>query len=223
MQRCLIVSGGWAPHRPFEAGERVRRLLEEDGFDVLHRDRLEAYDEEDLSAFDLIVPNWTVGDMSVPTAKRLWSAIEAGVGLGGFHGGMADGFRSSDRFRYMVGGAYVAEPGGVCRYRVEITRPDDPITAGIADFDYVSEQYYLHTDPANEMLAVTRFTDAAHAWIDGVVMPVAWKKRFGRGRVFFSALGHVPEEFDHPAMATILRRGLRWASRSSLNAPSRRP
>jgi len=45
-------------------------------------------------------------------------------------------------------------------------------------------------------------------------MPTVWKKPFGHGRVFFSALGHVPEEFDNPSMSLILRRGLNWASRA---------
>ncbi len=213
MKRCLIVSGGYAPHQAPAAADRVARLLEPEGFQVTLRDDLSAYDIEDLTSYDLIVPNWTVGDMSVDTAKRLWAAISSGVGLGGFHGGMVDGFRGSDRFRYMIGGSYVAEPGGIRDYCVEITRPDDPVVAGIADFAYRSEQYYMHVDPAVEVLAVTRFDDAHHPWIKGVVMPSIWKKSFGAGRVFFSALGHVPEEFDDPSMSTILKRGLVWASR----------
>lgn len=214
MRRCLIISGGYAPHRAVEAGERVRSMLEEDGFAVTHSETLSAYDLEDLAGYDLIVPNWTVGQMSVDTSKKLWAAIWSGVGLGGFHGGMADGFRDNDRFRYMVGGAYVREPGGIKRYTVEIARRDDPIMAGISDFEYHSEQYYMHVDPANEVLATVRFSGEDYSWIDGVVMPTVWKKPFGHGRVFFSALGHVPEEFDNPSMGTILRRGLNWASRT---------
>ena len=214
MKRCLIVSGGYAPHRAEEAGELLKALLERENFSVLHSRSLSAYDEEDLSTYDLIVPNWTVGEMSAEASKRLWSAVATdGVGLGGFHGGMADGFRNNDRFRYMVGGSYVAEPGGVTDYEVEIVTPDDPITAGVASFAYRSEQYYMQVDPANEVLAVTRFDGRFHPWIDGVVMPSVWKKRFGAGRVFFSALGHLPEEFDVVPMRTILLRGLAWAAR----------
>lgn len=213
VKRCLIISGGYAPHRSFEAGERLRAMLEEDGFLVTHSTSLDAYDTEDLGGYDLIVPNWTVGLMSTETSKRLWAAISSGVGLGGFHGGMADGFRDNDRYRFIVGGSYVAEPGGVRRYRVDITRPDDPVMAGLAAFDYESEQYYMQVDPANEVLATTTFSGEPYPWIAGVEMPVVWKKKFGAGKVFVSALGHVPEEFDHPAMRTILRRGLLWASR----------
>lgn len=213
MKRCLIVSGGYAPHMPFETGERLRSILEADGFSVRHEQTLVAYDTEDLASYDLIVPNWTVGKISADASKRLWAAIWSGTGLGGFHGGMADGFKEDDRFRFMVGGAYVREPGGICRYTVEITRPDDPIMQGLSDFAYESEQYYLHVDPANEVLATTRFKGDEFPWIDGVEMPSVWKKPFGKGRVFFSAFGHGPEEFENTSMTTILRRGLSWAAR----------
>ncbi|MCR8548397.1 ThuA domain-containing protein [Salipiger sp. P9] len=213
MKSCLIVSGGYEPHRPHDAAAIVAGELEQQGFSVTLSDTLSAYDDLDLGSYDLIVPNWTIGEMSVPTAKRLWAAVEAGTGLGGFHGGMADAFRNSDRFRFIVGGSYAAEPGGVTDYRVNITRPDDPVMQGLSDFDYRSEQYFLHVDPSVEVLATTTYDGSVYDWLDGAVMPVVWKKRFGKGRVFFSALGHVPEEFDVPEMRTLLIRGLVWAAR----------
>jgi type 1 glutamine amidotransferase len=97
----------------------------------------------------------------------------------------------------MCGGQWVAHPGNIIDYRVIITRRDDPVMEGIQDFDYCSEQYYMHVDP----------------WIEGVVMPVVWKRRHGNGRVFYSFLGHVAKEFDVPEMRTILRRGMLWAAR----------
>ena len=71
----------------------------------------------------------------------------------------------------------------------------------------------MHVDPANQVLATTRFTGEHASWIDGVVMPVVWKRRHGKGRVFYSALGHVAREFEVPEMRTILNRGLLWAAR----------
>lgn len=212
MKRCLIISGGYEPHRPHESARRVADLLAGD-FEITHSSRLESYAEDDLESYDLIVPNWTLGEMSVETSKRLWTAIAGGVGLGGFHGGMVDAFRGNERFRFIAGGSYAAEPGGICDYRVDIVDRDDPITRDIPDFDYRSEQYYMHVDPAVHVLAVTRYSATPYPWLDGVKMPTVWKKVFGAGRVFFSGLGHVPEEFDCPEMRTILARGLRWAAR----------
>ena len=98
-------------------------------------------------------------------------------------------------------------------YRVDITRPDDPVMEGLSGFPYRSEQYYMHVDPSNEVLATTTFSGEHASWIDGVVMPVVWKRRHGRGRVFYSSLGHVSAEFQVPQMRTILRRGMNWAAR----------
>ena len=138
---------------------------------------------------------------------------EAGVGIAGCHGGMCDAFRNSCEYQFMTGGQWVAHPGNVIDYRVNIVNQKDPITANIPDFAIHSEQYYMHVDPSNEVLATTTFTGRHCSWIEGVVMPVVWKRRYGAGCVFYSSLGHVAAEFEVPQMATILRRGLIWAAR----------
>ena len=97
--------------------------------------------------------------------------------------------------------------------REQVTRPDDPVMAGLHAFDYRSEQYYMHVDPSNEVLATTTFSGEHAPWTQGVVMPVAWKRRHGQGRVFYSALGHVSAEFQVPEMATLFERGMLWAAR----------
>jgi type 1 glutamine amidotransferase len=71
----------------------------------------------------------------------------------------------------------------------------------------------MHVDPSNEVLATTTFTDAHFPGIGGVVMPVVWKRRYGAGKVFYSALGHNADEFAVPEMALIIERGLVWAAR----------
>jgi type 1 glutamine amidotransferase len=76
-----------------------------------------------------------------------------------------------------------------------------------------SEQYYMHVDPSNQVLATTTFSDEFHDWIAGTVMPVVWTRRWGAGRVFYSSLGHVAADFDVPEAKEIVRRGLLWASR----------
>ena len=144
----------------------------------------------------------------------LWAVREGGTGLAGWHGGMADAFRLHTEYQFAVGGQWVAHPGNIIDYRVDVTRPDDPVMAGIESFPYRSEQYYMHVDPSNEVLATTTFTGEHAEWIDGVVMPVVWKRRYGKGRVFYSSLGHRATEFENPNMATMLRRGINWAARA---------
>ena len=97
-------------------------------------------------------------------------------------------------------------------YRVDIADRNDPVTAGLESFPMHSEQYFMHVDPANHVLATTTFTGEHCEWIAGTVMPVVWKRRYGKGRVFYSSLGHVAADFSEP-VRTILLRGLEWAMR----------
>jgi type 1 glutamine amidotransferase len=213
MREALIVWGGWPGHEPDKGAAIVEAMLEEEGFAVTVSDSTKAFLSPGLAQLSLIVPIASMGKIEKDELAALTGAIQSGVGLGGYHGGMCDAFRDAPDYQFMTGGQWVAHPGNIIDYRVNVTRPDDPIMAGIGDFPYRSEQYYMHVDPANEVLATTTFTGQYAPWIDGVVMPVVWKRRYGNARVFYSALGHVVSEFAVPQMKTILRRGLLWAAR----------
>jgi type 1 glutamine amidotransferase len=127
---------------------------------------------------------------------------------------MCDSFRNEPDYQFMTGGQWVAHPGNIIDYRIDIAKPLDPIVEGIGSFLYRSEQYYMHVDPENEVLATTTFTGEHLDFIKGVVMPVVWKRRYGAGRVFYSALGHTAGEFEVPQMRRIFERGALWAART---------
>lgn len=213
MKNALIVWGGWDGHQPEQCAAIVEKILIEDGFSVSKQNKTSAFANPELARFDLIVPIYTMGTIADGEAKNLSAAVESGVGLAGYHGGMGDSFRGSTDYQFMTGGQWVAHPGNIISYRVNITDKSDPITAGIDDFDYKSEQYYMHVDPSNQVLATTTFSGEHCSWIRGVQMPVVWKRMHGSGKVFYSSLGHVAAEFNVPEMATIFRRGMRWATR----------
>lgn len=166
----------------------------------------------------LIVPHWTMGRITPEQLNPVLRAVESGVGLAGCHGGMCDAFRESTEWQFMTGGQWVAHPGndGV-KYTVRITDRANPITAGIADFEVASEQYYMHIDPAVKVLATTTFPIAPgpHTPNGAVEMPVLWTKFYGRGRVFYDALGHTASVVGSQPNLTIMRRGFSWAARQS--------
>jgi type 1 glutamine amidotransferase len=164
--------------------------------------------------FDLIIQAWTMGTITGPQEKALLEAVKSGVGLAGWHGGLGDSFRNNTEYQFMVGGQWVAHPGGVIDYRVNIADHKDPVTKGLSDFDMNSEQYYVHVDPNIKVLATTTFTDKNASWIGGNIVPVAWKKAYGSGRVFYSSLGHVATDFKVPEALEIQKRGIRWACMS---------
>ena len=215
MTSALIVAGGWERHQPRECAALFARVLHADGVEVEIAETLDVYlDASKLHALDLIVPLWTMGTITPEQEAGLLAAVQSGVGLGGWHGGMGDAFRANPSYQFMVGGQWVAHPGDIIDYTVRITAPDDPITTGIDDFAMHSEQYYLHVDPSNEVLATTTFSGEHAPWIGGCVMPVVWKRQWGAGRVFYCSLGHQLSDFDVPQAREIVRRGLHWASRN---------
>jgi len=213
MREALIVWGGWDGHDPEECAQIYRRWLHEDGFSVRVETETAAFADPDIMKLSLIVPIYTMSKIEKEEAVNLAKAIESGVGMAGHHGGMCDAFRDSVDYQFITGGQWVAHPGNVIDYTIDVARPDDPIMDGIPPtFPHHSEQYYMHVDPAIEVLATTTFSGEHAPWTKGVLMPVIWKHKYGKGRVFFSSLGHRAAEFDVPEIATIQRRGINWAA-----------
>jgi type 1 glutamine amidotransferase len=213
-KKVLFVWGGWMGHEPDKCRDIFVPWMESEGANVTVSDTLDAYVKMNLKDLDLIVQVWTMGQITNPQEKALEDAVKSGVGLAGWHGGLGDSFRNNTEYQFMVGGQWVAHPGGVIDYRVNITDHKDAVTKGLTDFDIKSEQYYVQVDPNVKVLATTTFTDKYASWIGGNVIPVAWKKVYGKGRIFYSSLGHVAADYSVPQVLEIQKRGIRWASMS---------
>lgn len=219
-KKALFVWGGWEGHEPKQCVDIFAPWLKDQGFDVEISNTLDSYlDAEKMRSLDLIVQVFTMANITPQQEKGLEDAVKSGVGMAGWHGGMADAFRSNVEYEFMVGGQWVAHPGGVIDYEVNVTNHDDPITKGLADFKMHSEQYYMQVDPQNDVLATTTFSGQYAPWIKGSVMPVVWKKLYGSGRVFYTSLGHVAKDFDVPQAREIVKRGLLWAARVNGDDP----
>ncbi len=216
MKKALLTWGGWDGHEPEKCANIFEKVLKDEGFQVDVSDTLDCYlDKEHLDSLSVIVPLWTMAQIEGEQEKNLLETVKNGVGIAGWHGGMADSFRNNTEYQFMVGGQWVAHPGGGVDYTVNIIKKDDPIVKGLKDFKTNSDQYYMHVDPSNEVLATTTFpgTHGDVTWIKGCVMPVVWKRMWGKGRVFYTTLGHVAKDFDVPEVKEIVRRGILWASR----------
>jgi len=215
-KRALIVWGGWAGHEPEGVSALFAGELKSRGFEVEVSAELEAFSDADkLKQLDLLVPCWTMGDLKGEQAKAILEAVESGVGIAGTHGGMGDAFRTHTEYQFMTGGQFVAHPGGgKVRYTVNITDTSHFITQGMKDFEVESEQYYMHVDPSNKVLATTRFPTAGgpHVPNGPVDIPQVWTRYYGKGRVAYSALGHNAEQSGLPEMKRLWIRCLLWAS-----------
>jgi type 1 glutamine amidotransferase len=216
MTKALITWGGWDGHQPDKVAAFFAEELRAAGMQVEVTDSLGCFDDADrLADLSLIVPVWTMSSIEPHRSENVAAAVAAGVGLAGCHGGMCDAFRADVLWQFMTGAQWVAHPGndGV-NYRVRMVS-DDPLVAGIADFDVATEQYYLHIDPAVRIHAVCDFpvADGPHAPNGPVAMPVVFSKLWGQGRVYYNALGHQAGVINHGPARVLMRRGLMWAAK----------
>lgn len=213
--KAIIVWGGWDGHEPDKVAAVFAREIEGMGGSADVFNTLDAFVEQDLESYDLIVPVWTMGEITREQEQAVAGAVAKGVGIAGCHGGMCDAFRNAVEWQFMTGGNWVAHPGGDgVEYTVNIKKGSHPIVEGLEDFKVASEQYYLHVDPAVKVLATTRFptVDGPHSRNGEVDMPVVWIKYWGEGRVFYCSLGHKAYIVEMPEVLEIMRRGFRWAA-----------
>lgn len=217
---ALIVWGGWDGHEPEKVADLFGEILQQEGYSVQIQEGLDGFlDVEMVNSLNLIVPIVTMSSITPEQRDPVLHAVsELGVGLAGCHGGMCDAFRNDTEWQFMTGGQWVAHPGndGV-KYKIEINRNNPhSITEGIPDFEVQSEQYYLQTDPGNNVLAYTRFPTSG---VEGphvqnpCLMPQIWTKFYGKGRIFYNALGHHRDVLEAKYPREIMRRGFLWASK----------
>ncbi|WP_127530396.1 ThuA domain-containing protein [Paenibacillus kobensis] len=214
-RRALIVEGGYEGHKPQEVALIVARMLSQQHFRVDIYNTLDIFSyRTKLEEADLIIPLWTMGELTPDQTRNLTDAVAAGTGLAGLHA-TADAFRSVIEYQAMVGGQFLAHPGGQqVTYRVHLPHPTHPLVAGIGDFCVTTEQYYMMVDPSIAVLANSCFSTPAPPLVwRPVIMPTAWIKQYGEGRIYYNSLGHSPEIVLMPQVSEMLRRGLVWAAR----------
>lgn len=226
MTKVLYLYGGWPGHQPYGVAEWARGLFDELGFDVEETQDIFRLDA-DLTGYDLIVLGWnnalTTEDLSDAQEQHLLDAVEAGTGFAAWHGAGA-AFRASLKYHFLLGGDFIEHPAGEgfpYPYTVSITDRDHCVTAGVSDFKVASEQYYMHVDPNNHVLAETVFTGEHLPWLEGHRSPVAWVRRWGAGRVFYHSVGHSPEDLADPNVRLLTKQGLQYAARAAQPSPTR--
>jgi type 1 glutamine amidotransferase len=218
-RKALVVWGGWDGHTPEQSVKVFIPWLEKQGFAVEVATSLDAYlDTAKLKSLSLIVQSWTMGKLSGEQSKSLCEAVADGVGLAGWHGGIIDSFREDTNYQFMTGGQWVAHPGGgIPVHEVKIVDPQHEITRGIKNFAMKdTEQYYIHFDPGVHVLCTSTFTGEygnATEYKAGTVMPYAYTRPWGKGRVFVACWGHTFKDFEVPEAREIVQRGLLWAAK----------
>ena len=213
-KKILVVYGGWAGHQPKYFADKISSWLKSQKAKVYLSDSTSVYTNEKLmNELDLIIQHITMSKITDDQLNGLLKAVKNGTGLAGCHGGLGDSFRNNTEYQYMIGGQFVKHPGGQVNYRVTIENRKDSITRGIKDFNIFSEQYYMHVDPALDVLATTTFSEKYDPWIKGVIIPVVWKKKYGKGKIFYNSIGHSKQDYNIPEVWTLIKRGVIWAAK----------
>mgnify|MGYP001403443067 CR=1 FL=1 len=227
MKKALVFWGGWDGHTPRECAEKYHDFLEKNDFEVTVSTDQNIYaDKNFMSTLNLIVPIVTMSEINLEQVNGLLNAVRNGVGIAGHHGGMSDSYRKNTEYQFMVGGQFISHPGGITEFFIDDAGSGDPIMKGIDSFKIKSEQYFMHVDPSNLVLATTTFSDPVYdenssisninfpnSWIKGAVMPYIWKRMYGKGKVFYSSIGHTVSDFENELAWTIQKRGLLWATK----------
>lgn len=234
-RRALLVRGGWEGHHPVEATELFVPFLRAEGFEVRREDSPAVYaDAEVMAGFDLIVPCVSMGEIEPEELAGLRAAIEAGAGMAGWHGGIVDSYRDRTDYLQLVGGQFVCHPSRHPDEPARSAEPartknendvvhtvtvlpeakDHPITAGIDEFELVTEQYWMLTDDYIDVLATTtQKVRDGDPWHREVTSPAVWTRQWGRGRIAVCTPGHDLEVLRDPNVRTIIERSMLWAAR----------
>jgi type 1 glutamine amidotransferase len=226
---ALVVRGGWDGHQPVQATDMFIPHLQENGFSVQVEESPKVYADADrMAGVDLVVQCMTMSTIEREEFEGLRAAVEAGTGLAGWHGGIADSYRNTSDYLHLIGGQFACHPGkhpdervgeqsdNYVPYTVNLlpAAADHPITTGLTDFQLVTEQYWVLSDAYIDVLATTtQQVREWDPWHRPVTSPAIWTRQWGQGKIFVATPGHNTDVLEDPTVNTIIKRGLLWASR----------
>jgi uncharacterized protein len=201
--KTLLLVGGEI-HNFKGIGDVVEGFLKKtEKFDITRVDNdLDALKADRIAPFDLVVFYWTVGTIKEEQRQGLLNHIASGKGFATFHSG-ADSFRDDPIYRAFVGGYFITHPA-YRQFQVSVVDDENPITKGLGDFMVTDEQYIVEYD--------CRITVLANGLWKGKVMPSVWTKPWGKGRLFYTGLGHDPKACEQAVFQKLLTRGALWAA-----------
>ena len=172
-------------------------------FEVTLTEKLEDLNAENLKGYQLVLIHSTSIEFTSPEQeKALCDFVRAGGAWAGFHSA-TDSFKKSDAYWEMVGGRFAGHAGG--KFTVYIIDKEHPITKGLEDFE-IQDETYAH---AYHKFACLRSLVRMNTEKERQSM--AWVQDYGKGRVFYTGLGHGNEAWTNPAFQRLLVRGMYWA------------
>ena len=209
--RALVVTETAGFHHPSIPAARaaLQRLgVQSPDFDIVPVASSRSLTAAALRRAQAVVFLSTTGDLSMgPTGlKRLLGWIRGGGAFVGLHAA-SNTFPQRPQFARMLGAQFKAHPFAG-HGRVVVTDRSHPATRGLPSSFVIDDEFYVfESNPRTRAHILARRATPADE-------PLVWWRREGRGRVFYSALGHPDSAWSDPNNLRLVEGGLRWAVRA---------
>ncbi|MBC7320752.1 ThuA domain-containing protein [bacterium] len=211
MKKVLYVYGGPEFHPTEKGGKLLKALLEEDGrFELEMTNDLDVFKDLSNKGYSTVVV-YTTGfynDLTPEREKGLLEFVSNGGGFVGIHSA-TDSFRGSRAYIDMIGGEFLMHPPQH-EFKVFIADKNHYLTVRMPDFKIYDEMYHLQNyDP-------TKVNLIAYTIWQGKQIPLAYTRKYGKGRVVYLANGHSLEVLNHPEFQKLMIRSIAWTSGEEL-------
>jgi putative membrane-bound dehydrogenase-like protein len=209
---AVLMLGSKCHHRPADMVPLLTPALAKVGIDVTYVEDVRALTPARLAKFDVVAIYRDDGDLPAEQEAALIDFVEGGKGLVAIHCA-SHCFRNSDRYTTLVGGRF--HHHGTGTFRARILDAQHPAMAGVHSYEGWDETY-VHDQLAADILVLMGRDEG------GRMEPYTWVRRQGKGRVYYTALGHDERAWKDPAFHRLIEQGIRWAA-GRANGPAVKP
>jgi len=186
-------------------------------FEVTASEDTSEFSNENLDRYAAVM-FYTSGELPMSGGQKtaLLNFVHSGRGFIGVHSA-TDTFYTWPDYLDLVGGYFNGHPWHQA-VTIEAVDPGDPLVAflgsfsqfedeiyQISDFDYRRSHVLLRLDPSSVDLGKTGVHQRFYGW------PLAWKRSYGQGRVFYTALGHEASVWRDPRYQRVLTNAILWS------------
>jgi type 1 glutamine amidotransferase len=229
MKHLLIIAEekGYRHEAVSHAMATLERLGRETGLwattirtdtEALTKQKLE-YNAKNLNDFDAVL-FFTGGDLEMNAEQKaaLLSFVhDDGKGFIGVHSATIT-FTSWPEYGKMIGGYYDEHPWGTFDAPIVVEDPNFPGMDQWPKAFVLKDEIYQMKDYSRGNVRVLMRLDASKLELknsrvhrkDGD-FAVTWAKMYGKGRVYYSSLGHVQQNWDDPRMQKMYVEAIKWA------------
>jgi putative membrane-bound dehydrogenase-like protein len=200
--RVLMLGGSSGPHQTEKMSRLVTGPLEKRGIAVSYTENPDVLATGSLSRYHALLLYKDDLVLAPQQETALLGFVEQGGGIVAVHCASACD-RAGPRYAGLIGGRFVRH--GIGAFRPKIIDSAHPAVAGLRGFE-VFDETYVHNQFADDLRVLMVREES------GRYEPYTWVRRQGKGRVFYTALGHDERTWSQPMFLELLDRAIRWTA-----------